>query len=165
MRRRQCFPARVGVIGLGLILMIAALPVHADPAGAWRALSARGVAFVLPPVDSPRKILLMASEGPKGPLIALLDLEDVLCTSDGTGASGAIGSFAVNGRSLGFVADCVNGTTVERPQNDAGQTYLRAIVAAGNALTVDDGRGAALHYPSADFGPVTQELQLRAYGF
>jgi hypothetical protein len=144
--------------------MFAATSGHADPAGAWRAFSVQGIAFVLPPDDSSRKILLMATEGAKGPQISLLDLEGVLCRSD-RGSASVVGSFAVNGKPLGFVEDCVNGTTVDRPQNDAGQTYLRTIVAAGNAVTVDDGRGAPLRYPSADFGPVKQELQLRAYGF
>jgi len=135
-----------------------------DPPGAWRAFSAHGLSFVLPP-DGARKILLMASKGTRGPLISLLDLEEPLCAAARRDGGAHAAPFSVNGKTIGFVEDCVDGAVVERPLSDQDESYLRSIVAAGNALTVDDGRGGALHYPAADFGPVRQELQLRAYGF
>ncbi|WP_347556518.1 hypothetical protein [Robbsia sp. KACC 23696] len=165
-RRSRLYPL-AWLIGISVVSTVACVAAHAesgDPPGAWRAFSAQGRAFVLPP-DGSRKILLMASAGAKGPAISLLDLEGPLCASGRVGRRGQATPFAINGKSIGFVDDCVDGAVVERPESDQDARYLLSIVAAGDAVTVDDGRGGALHYPAADFRPVRQELALRADGF
>lgn len=163
MMQQSRFFIRAAFIGINAASAITMATAQAEPMSAWRAFSGSGIAFVLPPTGS-RPILLMASKGSKGPLISLLNLESALCVAH-SGSSTALPPFSVNGTLLPFVEDCINGSTVERPATDQGEAFLRGAARSGEAITVDDGQGAVLHYPPADFAPVQQELQLRAYGF